>query len=420
MKQGKPVITFVMAAIAAAMVIYFGYYVFDTFNDPFTTTLTYSYTVSNSVEADGMLVRDEVVLPAQSGIVDVTRSEGEKVAAGKQVALVYRDAQAQSDQAELERLSTEIRLLEEAAAGAGSVESAAKLDEEILQSVVELRSSVALGDFNQLEDQVLAVKSGVLKRGYTYGDGLSADSLSQRLNDLKSQSSALRTQTSSATTRVTAPQAGTFSNLVDGYEDLLTPQTVFQLTPSSLKELMDRSVSGDGIGKLVLGYDWYFAAALPQEVAETLTEGSTVTMRFTGDFDQDVDMQVEQIGAAEDGECLVVFSSDEYLSQTTLLRRQTAELVFESWSGLRIPKEALRLEKYTYTDPDTSQEQEASRLGVYVLVGGRTEFKEVKVVTEGSDYYVVAAADNSSSALRAGDEVIVRGVGLYDGQLLEF
>lgn len=413
-------ITVVMVAIAAAMVVYFGYYVFDTFNDPFTTTLAYSYTVSNSVEADGMLVRDEVVLPAQSGIVDVTRGEGEKVAAGKQVALVYRDTQAQADQAQLDQLALEIQLLEQAAVGSGSVESAAKLDEEILQSVVELRSSVALGDFNQLEDQVLAVKSGVLKRGYTYGDGLTAESLTQRLSELKSQYSALRTQTSTATTRVTAPQAGTFSNLVDGYEELLTPQTVFQLTPSSLEELMGRSVSGGGLGKLILGYYWYFAAALPQEVADTLIEGSTVTMRFTGDFNQDVDMQVEQVGAPEEGECLVVFSSDEYLSQTTLLRRQTAELVFESWSGLRIPKEALRLEKVTYTDPDTSQEQESTRLGVYVLVGGRTEFKEVKVVTEGADYYVVEAADHSSSALRAGDEVIVEGVGLYDGQLLEF
>ena len=116
----------------------------------------------------------------------------------------------------------------------------------------------------------------------------------------------------------------------------------------------------------------------------------------------------------------MVFSCDEYLSATTLLRRQTAELVFDSWTGLRLPKEALRLEKYTYTDPDTSQEREATRLGVYVLVSGRTEFKEVEVVTEGSDYYVVQPTDADSSALRAGDEVIVKGVGLYDGQLLEY
>ena len=421
MKQGTPVITLVILALAAALAVYFGFYVFDTFNDPFTTTLVYPYTEVDSAEADGMLVRDEVVLPAQSGIVEVTRSEGEKVGVGQTVAMVYRDSQAQTDQTQLEQLATEIRLLEQAASGAGGTESAAKLDEEILQGVAQLRASTALGDFNRLEEQVLTIKSSVLKRGYTYGDGLTADSLSQRLSELRQQYNALRSQTSSATTRVTADRSGTFSSLVDGYEGQLTPQTVFSLTPGALEELMGRPVSeGGGLGKLILGYEWYFAAILSEETAQRLREGDTATLRFTGDFSQDVEMTVEQVGAAEEGRAVVVFSCDEYLSSTTLLRRQTAELVFDSWTGLRLPKEALRLEKYTYTDPDTSQEREATRLGVYVLVSGRTEFKEVEVVTEGSDYYVVQPTDADSSALRAGDEVIVKGVGLYDGQLLEY
>ena len=59
-------------------------------------------------------------------------------------------------------------------------------------------------------------------------------------------------------------------------------------------------------------------------------------------------------------------------------------------------------------------------LGVYVLLGGKAEFKTVEVITEGSDYYVVEATDTTSGALRAGDEVITRATGLYDGQLLEF
>ena len=167
MKQGTPVITLVILALAAALAVYFGFYVFDTFNDPFTTTLVYPYTEVDSAEADGMLVRDEVVLPAQSGIVEVTRSEGEKVGVGQTVAMVYRDSQAQTDQTQLEQLATEIRLLEQAASGAGGTESAAKLDEEILQGVAQLRASTALGDFNRLEEQVLTIKSSVLKRGYT-------------------------------------------------------------------------------------------------------------------------------------------------------------------------------------------------------------------------------------------------------------
>lgn len=421
MKQGKSVITFAMAAIAVALVIYFGFYVAKVFSEPYTTALAYTYTSNDSAEAVGILVRQETVLPAQTGIVDVTRSEGEKVGVGQSVAQVYRDSQAQTNQADLEALADQIQLLEYSSDG-GGVDSAAKLDENILQAVTALHAASGVGDYNQLEDQVRTLKSTVLKRGYVYGNGLGSEELTQKLNDLKSQYAALKQQTSSSTSSVRAPQSGVFSTLVDGYETAVTPQTVFQLTPSSLSALLagQGKEAGGGVGKLITATRWYFASALPTSVAERLKQGGTATLRFTGDFDQDIDMRVDQIGEAEGDKSVVVFSTDRYLSQTTLLRQQTAELIFNSWSGLRIPKQALRMEKSTYTDKETGQEVQNNRLGVYALLGGRAEFKTVEVVTEGDDYYVVRSTTDESDALRAGDEVIVRATELYDGQLLEY
>ena len=421
MKQGKSVITFAMAAIAVALVIYFGFYVAKVFSEPYTTALAYTYTSNDSAEAVGILVRQETVLPAQTGIVDVTRSEGEKVGVGQSVAQVYRDSQAQNNQADLEALADQIQLLEYSSDG-GGVDSAAKLDENILQAVTALHAASGVGDYNQLEDQARTLKSTVLKRGYVYGNGLGSEELTQKLNDLKSQYAALKQQTSSSTSSVRAPQSGVFSTLVDGYETAVTPQTVFQLTPSSLSALLagQGKEAGGGVGKLITSTRWYFAAALPVSVAERLKEGSTATLRFSGDFDQDIDMRVDQIGEAEGDKSVAVFSTDRYLSQTTLLRQQTAELIFNSWSGLRIPKQALRMEKSTYTDKETGQEVQNNRLGVYALLGGRAEFKTVEVVTEGDDYYVVRSTTDESDALRAGDEVIVRATELYDGQLLEY
>lgn len=421
MKQGKPVITVAIAAIAVALVIYFGFYVAKVFSEPYTTALAYTYTSNDSAEAVGILVRQETVLPAQTGIVDVTRSEGEKVGVGQSVAQVYRDSQAQNNQADLEALADQIQLLEYSSDG-GGVDSAAKLDENILQAVTAIHAASGVGDYNQLEDQARTLKSTVLKRGYVYGNGLGAEELSQKLNDLKSQYAALKQQTSSSTSSVRAPQSGVFSTLVDGYETAVTPQTVFQLTPSSLSALLagQGKEAGGGMGKLITSTRWYFAAALPVSVAERLKEGSTATLRFSGDFDQDIDMRVDQVGQAEGDKSVVVFSTDRYLSQTTLLRQQTAELIFNSWSGLRIPKQALRMEKSTYTDKETGQEVQNNRLGVYALLGGRAEFKTVEVVTEGDDYYVVRSTTDESDALRAGDEVIVRATELYDGQLLEY
>ena len=421
MKQGKSFTTFVIIALAVVLAVYLGFYALRAFQDPYGTTLVYLYTVNDSVEADGLIVRREQVLPAQSGIVEITRAEGERVGVGQEVALVYQNSQAQSNQEQLDALELEIDLLEYAISQSGGVDSAARLDEDILQALVDLRAACALGDYADLEEQVLEIKSDVLKRGYTYGDGLTSADLSAQLQDLRNQRSALQQQSAFTTGRVTAPQSGTFSNLVDGYESLLTPESVFQLTPSSLAELIDNPPAADSaLGKLITSSRWYFAASLPGEAADRLSQGGVATLRFTGEFSRDVAVTVEQIGPAEGGQTLVVFSSDRYLSQITLLRHQTAELIFESWSGLRIPTAALRLLQEEQTDEETGQVTQTTRLGVYALVAGRVTFKEVEVLTEGEDYYVVRPVGTGRDALRAGEELITRGLDLPDGQLLEF
>ena len=130
-------------------------------------------------------------------------------------------------------------------------------------------------------------------------------------------------------------------------------------------------------------------------------------------------MTVDRIGATEGGKTLVVFSSNRYLTLTTLLRHQTAELVFESWSGLRIPKQALRLVEFTQEASDSGAASAVSKVGVYALVNGRTEFREADILYEGSDYYVVRPLGSGRKILRAGDSVITQGTGLQDGLLLE-
>lgn len=422
MKQGKPLITFTILIFAAVIALYLGYYIYSALNEPYQTAQVYSYTANDSVTAEGLVVREALVLPAQSGILELTRAEGEKVGKGQQIALVYRDSQAQASQAHIEELELAIELLEEAISQSGSLESAARLDEDIIQSMVALRASYALGDCTRLREQVLGVKSSVLKRGYTYGDGLTSADLSARLRQLREELDILTRQSARATTRISAPTPGVFSSLVDGYESLLTPETVYELTPTSLQELINSPAgeNSESMGKLITSDTWYFAANLPQTAARRLEEGDTASLRFSGDLNRTVEMTVDRIGATEGGKTLVIFSSNRYLTLTTLLRHQTAELVFESWSGLRIPKRALRLVEFTQdADHPDSSASTVTRTGVYALVNGRTEFREVDILYEGSDYYVTRPLGSGRKILRAGDAVITQGTGLTDGLLIE-
>lgn len=421
MKQGRPLITFVMVVFALVLCIYFGFYVFDTFNDPYSTTHTYQYTHSESAQANGVLIRSEQVLAAQGGIVELQCAEGEKVGVRQTVAYVYQDAQAQKDSAALEALAAEIAVLESALTSGAGVDSAAQMDENVLQAVVELRAGVAKQDFSELDEQIHDVKSHVIQRGLTYGEGVTASELKARLSQLRTD---YKTQSSSfagSYSKVTAKSSGTFSALVDGLEDVLTPESAMSLTPAGLEEILNAGAGHvESVGKLITSNRWYFAANLPVEVTGQFKTGSAALLRFSGDFDQDVEMRVERISEAEDGQACVVFSTDRYLGQTTLLRFQSAELIFNSYSGLRIPKQALHMEKYTTTDEQTGQVTEHQMLGVYILIAGKAEFKQVRVVTESDDFYVVESVSSAAAeALRPGDEVITRAVGLYDGKLMD-
>ena len=421
MKQGKSLINLVILAIAAVIGLYFAYYVFNALSEPYRTTQAYAYTANDSVTAEGLVVREALLLPAQSGILEITRAEGEKVGKGQQVALIYQNSQAQASQAQIEELEMDIELLEEAIAQAGSLESAARLDEDILQAVVNLRSSYAQGDYTQIRTQVMEVKSSVLKRGYTYGEGLTSADLSARLRQLEEELTVLTRQSAQATTRVSAPVPGVFSSLVDGYESRLTPETIHDLTPSSLQELIDSPAGEDSaaMGKLITSDTWYFAANLPKTAADRLEEGGTATLRFTGELNRDVTMNVDRVGPTEGEQTLVIFSSNRYLTLTTLLRHQTVELIFESWSGLRIPKEALHLIQTAPEDSSSSAAAPVNKLVVYALVNGRSEQREVEIVHEGDQYYVVRPVGSGRKVLRDGDSVITAATGLQDGLLLE-
>lgn len=417
MKDGAVITKLVMLLLAACIAVYFCGSLWRGMADPLTTAVAYFYTVNDSVETEGLLVRQEQVLPTQVGIADVIPGEGERVGAGQTVAVLYRDSQALERKEEIQKLTLEAELLQYATTQTDHSAGAGELEEDVIRAAVTLRSDAAAGDFDRLEEQVLDLKRAVLKRDYTYAQQADTGRLAQISDRLRQ----LQSKSNQDTSRVRASTEGTFSALVDGYEEVLTPQSAAQLTPIGLDQLLDRGVHTDesALGKIITAGRWYLAVNLPEKVAKRLIpEGQTV-VRFTGDFSKDVDMRVDQIGQPEGGRCTVLLSADRYLESTTLLRRQTVEIIFDSDEGLRVPKDAVHILTKTVTDKQTGQESKQSLTGVYVLVNGQAQFKQVRTMAEGTQFYVVQPLGEGKNALRAGEQVIVRAHGLHDGKVVQ-
>lgn len=445
MKQGTVLYKIVIFLFALVLLLYMAGATWRGLRNPYPTVQAYTYSVDDTMEATGYLVRQEQALSGAGDIVRLLPAEGEKVPAGATVALLYADEAALERSQRLETLEAEVAQLSAALAAAGD-RPLGDAGEQVAQTMVELRSAVEKGDFTSLENQVSAFKSAVYQQAQRYGD---AGDLSAALSSAQAEIEALRVQTAQDASRVAALQAqdvrlekgatpsggrvtvresGVFSGLVDGFESVLTPGILKSLTPSDLDHMEGQAlpVEENQLGKLISDATWYFVFPMEEAEAKRLIEGRTVTVRFSRDWSGEVSMTVERISTPEDGRVAVILSSHRFLSETTLLRRQTVELVFSQRTGIRIPTEALRVETIQETNPETKEEQEVSQSCVYVQVGIIAERKPVTVLAQGEDYYIVepltpegANEKVKKKALRSGDQVILAAKEIWDGMILE-
>ena len=171
MKQGPLINRIVMLLLLAAVLVYLGVSAWRSFRDPYTLVLSYAYTVDDSLEATGFLVREERVLASPGGIVDLLPEEGEKVSRGETVALLYQNDSGLARKEELQSLTMEKEQLQYALERTQSGGDSSQLSQQVIDAIVALRSSVSTGDLTQLEDETLLLKSLVYKRDFTFNGG---------------------------------------------------------------------------------------------------------------------------------------------------------------------------------------------------------------------------------------------------------
>ena len=407
-----------LLAVTLGVLAYFGIQGLQYLGDPLTTTLAYNYQVEEGMDLSGYVVRREQVLADEtSGLLRLQRSEGEKVGAGGTVALVYADQTSLDRQREIDELSGRIEQLQFAQEASLGSEVSLKLDAQIMRSLLDYRAELAAGRLDNAEEHKTELKSLVLKRDYTYSD---TEDLSGQIAELQSQLKELKAQAASSVRAVKAPVSGVYSAVVDGYETVLTPGLLADMTPSQLNAVQADETLTSQTGKLILGDSWYYAVTMSADQAKALRDsGGTMTLRFAKGVEQDQTVTLYAVGPEEQGRVVVTFRGEYNMAQVTLLRRQSAQLIWRTVAGIRVPNEALRA-------ANTKVDQEGNRttvesLGVYCVVGMEARFKPVEVLYSGDGFVLVrstAASDQESLRLRPGDEIIISAKDLYDGKVV--
>lgn len=420
-----------MAALFLGVASYFGIQAFHYLDDPLSVTLAYQYEVEQTRDLTGFVIREERVLPDEGGgLLRIQRAEGERVAAGGTVATVYADQASLDRQAEIDSLESRVEQLQYAQDLALAAETTRKLDAQITQNLLEYRRFLAADRLYDAESTALELRAMVLKRDYS--DAGNGD-ISLQLQELGAQLLALRSQSEGSVRRVTAPEAGLYSTEVDGFETVLTPEMVEELTPSGLSALRADQTALSQVGKLVLGDEWYYAAVMPAEEAMTLRQrqeelqenGGTLYLRFSKGVDRDLPVTLRFIGPRENGQAVAVFWGNTYLRELTLLRQQRAQVITDTIDGIRVPRECLRAERAYLDENGKTVTEEA--VGIYCLVGREARFKPVRVIHSAESFVLVSPAPelnpevdrDARRIIRSGEQVIVSARGLFDGKVLQ-
>ena len=397
--KSSPAFKILSVVMLAAVVLYFGVQIYRYLANPFATTLTYEADADDSISVTGWVVRSEETFHSDMTTITHPLDEGQRVGAGQAFAVAYNSSKALDTVGEIRDLELQLQQLEFALTSILDNDAAMKLDNSITGGILTLRQDLSGGDYSAVTDDVSSLKASVLKSSHSYS---SVDEITANIDSVRGQIARLRSSLDGAHV-ISAPRPGIFSAVCDGYESVLTPERLDELTPSALQRLSPVKTDGN-VGKLIYGDTWYFVAPIDAGRAAELRPGQSMVLRMAKGMAQDVTVQVRSVGSQENGQAVVVLQCQTYLPQTTQLRQQAAELILRSYHGLRLPINSLRMDENGTT-------------GVYCVVGVSAKFKPVQIIYRGDTYMLVRPAADAAgtTVLRSGDEIIITANHLENG-----
>lgn len=396
-----------IGAIAVAVVAYLGFQVYRFARPEYQVETATLYTAYDDVAVTGYMIRDEQIIPKEtSGVCNVVVSDGERVSRNGLIANVYQ-SEAQADASEqIRRMDEKLRLLQnstvDTALGADEV---AAMEDKICAAIRQIGAAADSGNGTAIlaarEDLTLLIN----KKGVLLGESEGYDAV---IAKLKEERAVLAAQSAGGAYQARSPISGFFVSEVDGYEDMLSVDRIKELSVDDLRSLgkiAPSEVDNDAVfGKIVPGYEWYFAALLSEKEADGLKIGGSMQIKFTYSTGDVVPADIYYISEAEDGQRVVVLRCDYSLPELSLVRTQKVQLIRRSYTGLKISEQSLHV-------------NEEGQKGVYIQVGSIMQWRPVDILFSKDNYHLVTYDKSSKNGLQLYDMVIVGGRDLYNGKV---
>ncbi len=425
--MNSPLLKKIASGVLGVLILFYvGYQIYSVRATKLQTETAVYATVSNTIQAQGVAVRQETPVTGQvNGVIDYVVENGGKVSKGGKIAQIFADSQTAVNQKKLQSINGEIAQLQTLSApGDTYAASPDTINGQINLRLTDLLGNVNEGKFSDLSesrDQFLYL---VNERQIVTDK---AANFETRIHALTAQRDALLKGNTQPTGSIAAPASGYFTNQADGFESAFDYSAIESITPSQLQSALNAqsAVPAGTLGKICSNFNWYYVFTIPENQFAQIRLGDTVSIQFPFASSKAVPATILSLNKSGK-EAAVVLKSNYMDSSIVSIRKETAQVVTDKYEGIRISQKAVHFEnikKVTKDAKGNSVTQEKNVKGVYVMQGNQVVFRQI-VPLFGTENYVVCDPNPSkddlmtSATIQLSDVVVVEGSDLYDGKVV--
>lgn len=392
------VVLFLLITVISQLVIH--YY------NPLKTEPAELYTSEDYIQSTGVYIRQEkTVSYSGSGIINYIYSDGEKLARNSVIAEIYASQNDLAVQLRIDELNEQISVLQDAEKLVGSDNSQLEaFSNQIYENHTKMVQYILDGDYSSASDMKNDYLNLQSKRQIV--NGTTTDYIA-KIAELQNEISVLSSQISSRPTDLTLQETGYFVSTTDGYESILTYDSIADLTEDRINEIIKNpniESSTTVIGKIVSDYKWKMVCIVTADNTLGIYEGAVLNVRI-GNEASLTKAAVEDITELPSGSRMLVLGFDVF--NQGLVRSRTAQIkiMFDEYSGIRIPSAAVHFD-------------EEENMGVFIKLGVTVYFVRIDMIRTEGDYVLVRDTTDRDGYLSLYDSVIVEGTDLYDGKIV--
>ena len=354
------------------------------------------YTVNENITFKGMFLRDERVLKYNNttgGTINYLYEDGLKVSENSDIAKVYGSEDQIYYRNRLSKLKAALSDLKRAQSpGTTNYVQAEALRNKINNDYLNVTNLIQQKDYSSVSSE----SSDLLYTMNIYNIVTGSEmNFKPAIKLIKSEIADLKSKVEAPIDSIKASGAGYFVKSVDGYESSVSYDDVENMSTDELQKMFDikpKTVK-NAVGKLLKSYEWKFLGIIKNTNKFLINDG--LSIRFNSS-NKVYGVTVDSIKPIDGTDTSIVILTCNELDENVLNSRfDNAELIFDEYTGIKVPREAIRFQ--------------GEQKGAYVTLGQKITFKKIDVIYEGDDY-VLSKNTSDDSYLLLYDQILLEGV----------